>query len=236
MPAASRSTRLRARGRKARSRCVKQSRCRRVVEAGQPVLGQPRVRERRRVTVARGGQQENRVGLDPPSNEREHVCGRAVEPVGVIDDEQHRRIGRDLRDEVERGHRDPVVLRHNLVRQSEGGVKRVPLTEAANRQHARVRAEHLMQIRKRQMGFGLRAGRGEHGHASLASRSRGLRQQTRLADTRLAAEHERSARAADVIQQPGQDLDLVERPQIGARCIDGANIEVIVPGRTRGSR
>jgi hypothetical protein len=50
-----------------------------------------------------------------------------------------------------------------------------------------------MQSGKWQMRFGRHAGSGEHSHASLASLARGLSKQTRLPDTRLAAEHERLA-------------------------------------------
>ena len=62
-----------------------------------------------------------------------------------------------------------------------------------------------MQAGKWQVRFGLHAGRGEHGHASLARLSRGLSEQTRLADARLAAEHERLAPRRDLVQQRRQE-------------------------------
>ena len=100
------------------------------------------------------------------------------------------------------------MLRHHLVRHSEGGVERVPLGRRQLDCTLAYGTEHLTQTRKRQVGFRLHAGRGEHRHAALACSSRRLRQQTRLADARIAVQHERSAPAADVIQKLGQDLDL----------------------------
>jgi len=159
------------------------------------------IRQPRGVTVARGCQQENRVGLDSPSNKSEHVCGRAVEPVRVLDDEQQRPIVGDLRYEVQRGHRDPVVLRRDLLRQSERGVERVPLDRRELDCALAYGTQQLMQSGKGQMRLGLHAGRGEHGHAPLASLSRGVRKQTRLPDSRLAAEHERLATRRDLVQE-----------------------------------
>ncbi len=73
-----------------------------------------------------------------------------------------------------------------------------------------------MQSGKRQMRFGRDADSGEHDHPALASRARGLRKQTRLADTRLAAEHERLATCRDLVQARGQQLLFVSRPRNGA--------------------
>ena len=124
--------------RKVRGRCVEQRRRRRVVEAGKPVLRQPRVGERRGVAVTRGGQQDDRVGLDSPSDEREHVRGRGVEPVRVLDDEQQRGIVGDVRDEVERGHRDPEVLGRRPRASARTRRRAPPAGSAAARPHARV--------------------------------------------------------------------------------------------------
>ena len=140
-----------ARGKRKVRRCdAEQRRGRRLVEAVKPVLRQPRIGERRGVAVTRGGQQDNRVGLDPPSNKREHICRRTVEPVRVLDDQHHRSITRDVRDEVERRHRDPVGLRRHLARQPERRVERVPLGAGELDRALAHRAEQLMQSGERQ--------------------------------------------------------------------------------------
>ena len=86
LPAASRSTRLRAASGSAGADASNSAAAVASSRARQPVLRQPGVREHRRVTVAHGRQQEDRVGLDPPSDEREHLLRRAVEPVRVFGD------------------------------------------------------------------------------------------------------------------------------------------------------
>jgi hypothetical protein len=61
-----------------------------------------------------------------------------------------------------------------------------------------------MQTGKRQTRFGLDASCCEHRHAPPARLSRDLRQQTRLADTRLAAKDERLATRCDLVQERRQ--------------------------------
>jgi hypothetical protein len=194
-----------ARGkREAWGHCVEQSRGGRVVEAGKPVLRQPRIGECRGVPVTRAGQQQNRVGLNPPGNKGEYVCSGGVEPVSVLDDQQQRGVGSDLRDEVERGHRNPVMLRCDFACQAERGIEGGTLD---GRQLDRALAygpEHLVQPGKWQMRFGLHASCSQHGHSPVACSTRGLRQQPRLADARLAAKHERLAAGRHLVQERSQ--------------------------------
>jgi hypothetical protein len=58
-----------------------------------------------------------------------------------------------------------------------------------------------MQPRKRRMRFGLHASCSEHRHAPGACGSRGLRQQPRPADARLAAKHKRLAAVCNLVQE-----------------------------------
>ena len=71
-----------------------------------------------------------------------------------------------------------------------------------------------MQAGEREMCLGLDAGGSEHGHAPLAGHPRGLRQQPRLPNPRLAAKHERLATRPDPIQErPQQPLFLAATQQ-----------------------
>jgi hypothetical protein len=88
---------------------------------------QPGIGEPRGVAVTSRSQQDDWIGLDPPRNEREHLRGRTVEPLRVLDDKQQRSVGSHLREEVKRGHRDAVVLGGDFTRQAEGSVQRSPL-------------------------------------------------------------------------------------------------------------
>jgi hypothetical protein len=58
------------------------------------------------------------------------------------------------------------------------------------------------------LGFRLNAPGREHVHLPLHSQRDRLGQQPRLADARIAAHDERGTSPFDVIQKPGQDLDL----------------------------
>ena len=96
--------------RKLRGRRVEQGRGRRIVETDDLVLRQAGLAEHGGVAVTDRREQHDRVGLDPPRDERQRVRGRPVEPVGVLDDQQERGLGGDVREQVERGHGDPEGL------------------------------------------------------------------------------------------------------------------------------
>lgn len=96
------------------------------------------------------------------------------------------------------------------MRQAESGIERGALNGwqlGYTRAHG---PQQLMQSGKRQMRLGLHASGGEHRNAPLPRSPRGGRQQPRLADTRLAAKHERLAARRDFIQdRPQETLFLV---------------------------
>jgi hypothetical protein len=165
------------------------------------VLRQPGISERRGVAVASSGQDENRVRLDSPRDECEHIGSQRVEPVRVLDEEEQRCVAGHVGQEIERCHGDPVVLRRDVVRQSERGVERVPLDRRQIGCAFAHRTQQLMQPGKGQVCLGLNASRGEHGHAPLARGPRGLGQQPRLADPGLAAKHERLAARRDLVEE-----------------------------------
>ena len=71
------------------------------------------------------------------------------------------------------------------------------------------RPEQLMQTGKRQMRLGLHASGREHHHAPPSRSPGGVRQQPRLADTRVAANHQRLAARRDLVQHRVQECLLV---------------------------
>jgi hypothetical protein len=146
------------RERELRSRRVEQRAGRRVVEAGESVLRQPGLNEYRGVAIANGGQHDDGVRRDSPGNEGERVQRWTVEPLRVIDDQQQRGIGRDLGQEVESGHGNSIVLRGDLPRQAESGIKRFVLHTRQFGCAPPHRPEQLMQPGKRELRFGLHAG------------------------------------------------------------------------------
>jgi hypothetical protein len=76
------------------------------VKRAEAALRQPGVGENRRVTIADGSQQDDRVGFQAACDEGEHVGCRAIEPVGVLGDQNQRRVAGDFRQQVERRHGD----------------------------------------------------------------------------------------------------------------------------------
>jgi hypothetical protein len=172
------------------------------------MLRQSGIDERRRVTLARGGQQHDRIGLQAPGDEREDFGGRAVQPLRVLGQDQQRRVGGHLAQQVENGHRDPESLRCRLLAQSEGRVEHGALGGRQVRHAETQRTQELMKAGERQMSLGLHPGRADHREAALARRRGRRGQQPGLPDARLAVQHERAAAAGDPVEQRGQQLDL----------------------------
>jgi len=94
-----------------------------VVETIDPVLGNPRGEQRRVVVLTGGGEKDDRVGVQASRDEREHVRGWAIEPAGVLDEQQQRPVRRGLGEEVEHRHRGAEREWRRVVREPEGGVE-----------------------------------------------------------------------------------------------------------------
>ncbi len=60
----------------------------------------------------------------------EHVRGRRVEPLRVIDDQQNWCVRGSLRDQVKRSHGNPEMLGRRLVGKAESGIERGALDVA----------------------------------------------------------------------------------------------------------
>ena len=121
--------------------------------------------------------------------------------MSVFGDQEQRSIGGDLRHEIERGHRNSIVLGGDFGRQAERGVERGALNRGELGGAPAHGSKQLVQPSKREMRFGLHAGGREHQHAPLPRRPRGVSQKPRLADTRIAAKHQRLAMNRDLVQQ-----------------------------------
>jgi hypothetical protein len=85
---------------------VQQCGRRSVIEPLETQLGQPGVAERAGEAVPHRGHQHDRLGVQPPRDEREDVSAGAVEPVGILHDQQGGDVRRGLAQEVQGGERD----------------------------------------------------------------------------------------------------------------------------------
>ena len=161
------------------------------LQPGQPQLGQAMRIELPCIAFARPDEDRDRIGLQPAGDEHERLGRRAVEPVRVVDDAQQRlRIG-GRREQAQDRHRDEEAVLHALGRQPERAPQRGGLHVGQLVGDVEHRPQQLVQPGERQLGLGLDAGAGEHPHP-VGARQRVL-QQRRLADSRLAAQHEGAA-------------------------------------------
>ena len=109
-------------------RYVQQFRRRVRFECGEPQLRQSRGVECRAVPVARGGQKDDRIGLQPAGYKSEHIRRCTIEPVRILRDENQRRVRGDLGHQVENRHRNAEMLGRRTVSEAERRVERSTLS------------------------------------------------------------------------------------------------------------
>ncbi len=147
---------------------------------------------------ALAGEQANRQPPEPARCEREHPRGRAVEPVQVIDRDQHGRSPCQLRQNADRrGSHGPLIeARTTRILAQQGHRERASLRLGQAAQD--IIGHRLEQISERCEREPRLRGDGpcrkDH-HGALAGSLADLQPQRRLADPRLAREYE-SGRAA----------------------------------------
>jgi hypothetical protein len=171
--------------------------------------------ERVRHVIANGEQQDDRLEVHAPRHEREHVARRVVEPVRVLSHDQKWRARRSLAEQLERGERDQERVRRRAVRHPEGGLESRPVRARQRAEIAEQRLEKLVEPRKGQVRLRLHARHAQHRHAGGVRPVPGGRQQRRLSDSRVAADHQGTAAVCGVRDQ------LVERGQLGLAGVEG---------------
>ena len=72
-----------------------------------------------RQSLSNAEQQDCRIRFDPPRHEREHLGGRPVQPLRVIDHEEKRRLRRAFCDESQRREADQEQVRRVAVGNTE---------------------------------------------------------------------------------------------------------------------
>ena len=172
------------------------------------MFGQSGVEQPAGVAITLSCQQDNWVRLDPARDKGKHLRGRAVQPMRVLDEYQHRGFSRDLRDQVERRHRDLKRLSGDFVRETERRVERSLLNGRELTSEIAHRPKQLVQSGKTQTSFRLHPADREDSHSSITGLACCLREQARLTDARLAAEHEDRAALLHAVQQAGDELHL----------------------------
>jgi hypothetical protein len=184
-----------------------------VVKAPQRHLKQPGLIERPRVAIANRGQHDDRLGLQTPRHERQDISAGPVQPMGVLDQQQHRHLRCGLRHHVQRGKRNQEQVRCGGVRHAERREHGVALWCRQLLPQRQDRPQQLMQPREGQLRLGLDTRRGEDPHPLVCRHPAYLCQQRRLPDPGLAAHNDRGTPITDVVNQLGQPLRLGTPPE-----------------------
>ena len=152
---------------------------------------------------ARREQQRDALREQAASHEGQRARRRAIEPLRVIDHSEERLLLGGLRQQAE--HRQPHEerSRRRAGAESERDGERVALGVWEPLHQREKRRTQVLQRRKRQLHLALDAARA--GDAELSLRLDRVIQQRRLADARLAVQHQDAAAA--VARRPQQPVD-----------------------------
>jgi hypothetical protein len=106
------------------------SRIRRLRSAGSPGAARARsalIVEGARDSVPDGEEQDGRIRFHSPRHELEHLRGRPVQPLGVLDDEEQGRVRRQFRDQPKRREADQEQVGSVALGDPERRLERAPL-------------------------------------------------------------------------------------------------------------
>jgi hypothetical protein len=164
-----------------------------LVQPGEGQLGQVGVVEGARQSLSDAEQQDCRIRFDPPRHEREHLGGRPVQPVGVLDHEEKRRVGRPFCDQPQRRKADQEQVGSVALGKPERRLECASLRVGKEIESVEQWEQQLMKAREGEPRLGQRACRGLHRYTTLQRSFAGGREQGRFADSRLTANDERAA-------------------------------------------
>lgn len=125
------------------------------------------------------------------SDEQEGIGRRRVEPLGVVDEAQHRSVFGELRKESQTGNADEESISTSCVRQAQRAANGVGLRWWKAFKEVEHRSRELMEPRERKVGLGLYTAGGEDTHVGrLLTR---ILEQSGLADAWFSLDDERAA-------------------------------------------
>ena len=149
--------------------------------------------DRRRLPRPQGEHDRDRVGEQSPGREHERRGRRAVEPVDVVGQHDHRALLRERGQQAERAGAHELRLRGGGRREAERGVEGAGLRRGQPPELTERRPQQLGQAGERDLDLGLHPAHAQHGR--VPGDLRRVLEQRALADPRLAAHHEHAARA-----------------------------------------
>ena len=179
-----------------------------VVQPGKDELGEAGLVEIARHAVADGEEQDHRLHLEPPREERQHLGRRPIEPVRILDDEQQRCLRLALGDHAERRQADQEDIGRIALGDAEGDVESPALRIRKSIQAVEEGQQELVEPPEGEPRLGLRPRRPSHRRASLARPIPGGLEQRRLPDSRLTTDHQGAPTPPDPIDHPVEALQL----------------------------
>ena len=155
--------------------------------------------------------QQDRLAHQPPRDHAEHLAGRLVQPLRVVDQHDERLFGCHLRKNAEHGQTDDEAIRRRTGGEAECHPQGLLLVRRHRLHLAEQRSAELVQRREGQLQ--LRLDTREPEDAAVGGPVRDVPQERGLADACLAAEDEHHALpAADPVEGVVQRLALAGAP------------------------
>jgi hypothetical protein len=149
---------------------------------------------------------------EPPEHEEERLRGRSIEPVEVVDCDEDRRVGRERLEDVEDGEADCARVHVTVAAGSfeqERSFERASAGFVERLQHVgHHRAQQLADPCEGEDGFGLDRAVREHLRSAYRRSMQPGLPERRLADSRLAREHEHRRRGRRALEE------VLQRPQL----------------------
>ena len=145
------------------------------------------------MSSANGGHQRHWLALQPASDERQRTHAGVVEPLRVVDDQDHWASVRGVTHKLKGGKRDAKWIRLEFSAHAERGVERSSLGFRQVFGQPDDGMQELVQSGEGELSLRFDANRGQDAAAPGADALSGALQQRRLADPRFAADDQRSA-------------------------------------------
>ena len=160
-----------------------------------------------RARLAHGDDHRHRLGAQPPGHEADDLARGVVQPLGVLHEAQQRTFLGHVGQQAQRRQRHHEPIADVTRRQPEGHAQGPLLRLGKGVEVAEHRRAQLVQAGVGELHLGLHAG--DLGDAEAGGLAGGVAQQGRLADARLAADHQhRALSVAHVVEQLIEDLSL----------------------------
>jgi hypothetical protein len=193
-----------------RSSDIEQGTRRVIVQSPDRKLGEPSVIDFAPHAVTNRDEKYRRLQLQTPRNECQRFGGGTVEPVGIVNREQNRRVRRQLRDQPESGKTDQEDIRRATGKgKSESHLQRIPLWRGQLGHEAQRWKQELVQSSERELCLRLNPVRAEHCQTERVRPFRCRCEERRLADSRFATDDERSTMIWELLDDPIEPSQLV---------------------------